>query len=125
MGSWFPYYFLSFPLCFNQRFQLRKFISAEFVIVQQALHHRCQCAIEGMFQRVKEFAFLGLRPGDGGAIQGEVADFLRSKETLGDHPIHQGANGAVGPLLVFVQLLLNGGRGARFVWTAVLSRPGW
>ena len=116
MGSWLPYYFLSFSLRFNQRFQFREFIGAQFVAFQEALHHGRQRAVEGVFQRIKKLPLLGLGAGDGGAVQREVAKLLGGQQPFRDHPIHQGADGAVGPLLVFVQFLLNGGRGARFVF---------
>ena len=82
---------------------------------QEALHHRGERAVERVFERVEQLTALRLFARHRRAVQRQVADFLRGEQALAHHAVHQRADRAVGPLGLFVQLLLNGRGGARFV----------
>ena len=81
---------------------------------QEALHHGRQRAVEGVFECVKQFAVLRLPAGHGGMINGQLPFLFRLEHALGDHAVHQGADGRIGPTGRFEQFFLDGGRGAGF-----------
>src|SRR6266568_2446337 len=104
-----------FPFLFDQRFQPGQFFRAQFAGFQEALHHRRQRAVERVPERVEQLAALRLFARHRRAVERQVAKLFRGQQALGHHPVHQRADGAVGPFGLFVQLLLDGRGRARFV----------
>jgi len=96
----------------DELFDFVEVVAGDVVGVEEALHHGRERAVERVLEGVKQFAALRLGFGHGGAIEGDVALFLGGEQALGDHAIHQRADGGVGPCGLLEKLLLHGGRGA-------------
>lgn len=98
----------------DELFELVQFVAGDFLGVEQALHHGRERAIEGVFERIKQFATLGLFSGHGGAVKRDVLFPVRGEQLFADHAIHQGAHGGIRPRRLRLEFFLNGGGGAGF-----------
>ena len=70
-------------------------VRVQIPAVQQTLHHRRERAVEGVLERVKQFAALRLRARDGGLVNGQFAFLFRLEHALDDHAVHQRADGRI------------------------------
>ena len=99
----------------DEAFELIEFVTRDVLGVEQALNHRRERVIEGVLERVKQFAALRLFACDGRAIDRELAGLLSAQKSLCHHAIHERADGGICPRSFLEEQFLDDGRAARFV----------
>lgn len=106
----------AFLFCSDEGFEFGQFLAAQRVGFEEALNHRRERAVEGVLESVKQLAALRLCACNGGTVKREIADFLRREQVLGHHAVHERPNGGISPFSALEKFLLNGRRGAGFVF---------